>query len=354
MGFIRGVRYWLGAILLVGALPVGLSAFPSGKARSVEMNASGATSEILSADLFPFVEEKDVSMVLARVVTVRSARQRQEDLETDVGVVTFEVAEVIYSNTVTQGVAIAVPMMRVADPAIRARNSQNQWNNLFLKAGNLVVLACRPMGHQGACQGLGAIPVDTVASPIIGAMRKCYAIEHFRGQAQQRTGLITEALVSPEAQLRYYALDLLGRRALLGREGGAELIMRAMASNNASPDDEADLGDFLTRLYFYDPDRKADPTNVAIVSMLARELVSETDRERRFNWLRLLASCVLGEFSAQAAADRAARNTLVGSVRSPSPQEVINALSSAYNEAADDEKGIIAELRNAWVDASRG
>ena len=117
---------------------------------------------------------------------------------------------------------IDLPARRIADPLIRARNNFDQWNNLALERGQYLLLACRLISVPSTWKALAAWAVESPRSPTVAAIRRCVLIEQFRGEDKKKREMIEEALQSTADLERYYALDALGRRAVVPREEGAE------------------------------------------------------------------------------------------------------------------------------------
>ena len=121
-------------------------------------------------------------------------------------------------------------------------------------------------------------------------------------------------------------LDALGRQAVVPREEGAEMIGRAIVSTATAPENKMELGTSLTGNMFFSKERKDKGSNPIAITYLARGLVNESDMERRLNWARYLASCILIEFSPHADVDRDTRISLIKTVRDPSAAKVLAAL----------------------------
>ncbi|HUE81577.1 MAG TPA: hypothetical protein VMM84_05620 [Pyrinomonadaceae bacterium] len=304
--------------------------------------------EILSPDLVPFIGESDVSMILASVQEVKLVPRREGDIEVEAGTVGFQLLEVFRSDVLSKGGNIEVPAKRMLDRQARARNNFDQWNNLSLNPGELVVLAVRPLAPPKLWQGLAALAVDSPVDPKVSAVHQCYAIEEFTGPPAQKKDLVRGALMSSQEVLRFYALDAVGRRAILGRQVGASLIAEAITSPKTAPDDRLELGMYLTRQYFFDKGLADDRANRTVVAALAQGMVNETNPERRLEWSKYLASCILPEFSLDPAIDKAQRSSLVKSVQQPAAGQVISVLSGLLTQGATDEREIVRKLLEAW------
>lgn len=305
----------------------------------------------LSADLVPFISQPDASMLVAQVYETQWTRRIEQDLEVEAGPVPFGVLEVLHGQAPRTGEFIWVPARRIADPLIRVRNQSDRWNALPLRPGDILILAVRPTGDPRFWMGLAAKQVASAEAAEVAAVRRCYVMEEFQGSDQQRSQMLAEALRSGQDLLRFYALDYLRRHVQEARVTAVQLISNAIASAGIAPDHRLQLGTALAGQTFFVRDRKADEANQTVVAALATGLVHESDPRKRTSWARILASCVLMEFSAEPGADQQVRSALIRSPRNPPAQQVIPALGEAFLNGAPDEKTILDRLLKAWQSA---
>jgi hypothetical protein len=323
-------------------------------ALSEERNHPGMSSalvgqiEELSGDLVPFISESDTSLVLAKIANVQLEPRREMDLDLEEGSIRCQVVEVFRSPALNKGDIIDLPARRIADPLIRARNNFDQWNNLALEQGRYLLLACRPLRAPPDWKALAARAVESPRSPAVAALRQCVLIEQFRGADDRKREMIEKALQSTDDLERYYALDALGRRSLFPRDVGVELMRRAIVSTATAPGSKLELGTSLTGNMFFNKGEKAEGSNPAVVACLAAGLVNESDLKRRLGWAMYLASCILVEFSSSAETDREIRGSLIKSVRKPSADKVLAALTELSGVGASDEQEIVRQLVEAW------
>jgi hypothetical protein len=304
--------------------------------------------EALSGDLVPFISEADASLVLVKITSVELEPRRDMDMDLQEGEVRCQVVEVFRSPALKKGDIIDVPARRIADPLIRPRNNFDQWNNIPLEQGRYLLLACRPIRAPSTWVALAARAVESPRSPAVDALRQCVLIEEFRGAKDQKREMIQGALQSTEDLERYYALDALGRRALVPRDEAVEMIGRAIVSTASAPENKLELGTRLTSNTFFNKAEKAEGSNPAVVACLTRGLVDESDLKRRLDWAKYLASCVLVEFSPRTDMDHKIRAALIRSVRDPSAARVLTALTELSSFGTQDEQEIVRQLMEAW------
>jgi hypothetical protein len=349
------VRILLLCTLMMGILMNSYQALSGDNKRSGKMNLSALDhADPLSADLVPFFGEPEVSMLLGRIAAVTCEKQIEDGLLMEHGLAKLDILEILYSSTLVKGIAIEVPFKRIADPAIRVRNRFNQWNNLDLTTGELLILAGCETAIPHVVMGQAAIRVDSSNSGQVKAARQCYVIEKFNDSPAKKSALLSDALMQRDDLLRFYALDLLGRRSLLGRAEGAALIAKAIMSGVTQPDNKIDLGYYLTRQYFFDSTLRNDAANLTVVEALAGGMVSETEIERCTKWMNYLGSCVLGEFSANMETDKALRVALIRAIKTPAAGQVTDTLSKLSTLNQRDERERRAGLLEAWRIAVSG
>lgn len=307
---------------------------------------SASSVENLSADLIPFISETKSSTLLVRVMNVQFAQETEEGIEMEVGILTIEVLEVFFSKDFVLGDIIGIPFKRAIDPSVRDRNSVNQWNNLPLTKGGLLVVAGLTDTPK-VLKGQAGININTLEDPVISAIRQCYLIEGDKDIKEKHT-LLQRALAGTEDILRYYTLDFLGRRSMLGRKAGAEIIGNAMISQNIIPQHKLDLGFYLTQNYFLKSELGADSTNQIVVTALAMILVKETDVEILSNAAQLLSSCVLDEFSPKKDTNKLIRSSLISGIHTPTPKQVTTVLHGLLTKVDEMERERIKDLLEAW------
>ena len=347
--------FLLSCVLLQGIIMTGCFAAPVETERSAKMPSFIAEQVVaLSADLVPFFGEPTTNMLLVKVVDVKLGSQMEDGLEVEIGPATLEVMEVLHSNTLIKGSHIEVLVKRFTDTAIRDRNSFNHWNNLDLAKGELLLLSGRIITKPNVLMGQAAMHVESANSQEVIAARQCYVIENLKDEVDKKRTLLGDALTGHQDLLRFYALDVLGRRSLLGRAEGATLISKAIDSENLAPENKIELGYFLTRKYFFDSTLKDDTANVNVAATLAKGMVNETNNERRMEWMNYLSSCVLGEFSARKATDNAMRYGLIRAISTPTSAQVTNTLSKLATLAHADDRERIMGLLQAWQASSHG
>ena len=308
--------------------------------------------QMLSANLIPSISDSSSSLVVVRITGLRLARQSGSDAEVETGRVSLNVVAVIRSFSLAVGGNLEVPVRRMAEPPLRVRNRINQWNALPLKEGDFLLAAVKPAGSPGVWQAVAARQIQSAADPLVGALRECNAIETFDGPASQKREMLSGALASGQDLKMFYALDALGRRSVLGRDAGAELIARAIVAARIAPAQKLELGGYLARLSFFRPDAKVDRTNQMVMVALAHGLVGETDPATRASWAGELVSVLGNEFSPRRDENTSVRMALIRSVSTPSAAQVIQALEAAEQQVPREERPRIRELMHSWRDAS--
>jgi len=302
--------------------------------------------EILSADLIPFFSEAKISMLLVKIIDIKLVQDMDVDIEMEVGILTTEVLQVFHSKDFEKGAIIGIPFKRVFDPSIRARNNINQWNNLPLVKGRLLLVG-GVTDIPNVLKAQAAINIDTLDAPVISAVRQCYIIEK-DNDIMEKHLLLQGALTGRENILRYYTLDFLGRRSMLGRKVGAEIISKVIISEKTAYDDKLDLSFYLTRNYFFDSELGNDSTNQIVVASLAMILIQETEVERLSDAAQLLASCVLDEFSPKMDTDRLIRSSLISAIQNPTPRQVRKILQDLLYKVDEMERERIKKLLDVW------
>ncbi len=347
-------RRRFGVELFLGAGIAAVLVLSGAAERKANMTTPGIDKDqVLSGDLVPAISDASSSMVVARIASVRLGKVRGDDADEETGKIALNVAAVIHARTLTQGSVMEVPVRRLAEPAQRVRTLFNQWNALALKQGDFLLLAVRPAGSAGVWQAVAGRQVQSVADPLVGAARQCYVIEGFEGPMPQKRDMLAGALVSDQSLLMFYALDALGRRAILGRDAGAELIARAVVVGKTQPEQKLELGGNLAGLYFFRPEAGADRTNQMVLVALAHGLVSERDHPQNCGaWATELAGALGNEFSPRREENASVRLALIRSVTTPPAAQVIQALEAVEQQLPREERPRIRELIRSWREAS--
>lgn len=351
----RKILYTTIAILLLNGTTLGCGNSTIDNKRNTKMDKqttnnfkipSASSVEILSADLIPFISETKSSTLLVRVKDVQLLQEADEGIEMEVGILTVEVLEVFFSKDFVLGDTIGIPFKRPVDLSIRDRDNINQWNSLQLNKGGLLLVAGLT-DTPYILKGQAGINIDTLNDSVISAVRQCYQIEE-DGNIKEKLSLLEDALAGTEDILRHYTLDFLGRRSMLGRKAGAEIIGYAMISKNITPEHKLDLGFYLTRNYFFKSELGADSTNQKVVTALAEILVQETDVEIISNAAQLLSSCVLDEFSPKKETNLLIRSSLISAIHTPTSKQVTTVLYGLLPKVDEIERDGIKELLEAW------
>jgi hypothetical protein len=291
-------------------------------------------------------------MMLVRVVATQFRRDIAQGIAVETGDALLEVVESFHGKGPGPGARIRVHVLRAADPPIRARNNFNQWNNLNLGPGALILLACKPAEPPDRWTGIAGLQVDSTASPVLAAVRRAYDLEYSKAPPEQKNAMWTAALTSNEQVLRYFALDALGRRHAVPRNIAVPLVAHAVAAKTLQPQERLDLAAHLTGSPFFERQFEDDAGNQRVVSVLAEALLHEPGDAQRVVWARYLASCILMRFADDATADARIRAGLISATRIPATQ-LVDVLRRTALLAADDERKQLERLAAAWSAASR-
>jgi hypothetical protein len=326
-----------------------------GKMATQEMSTSTSPKhdvQRLSADLVSFISRSELSTFVVEVEGTQWTRASEGQLEVERGIVRLRLILRIHGNEAKTADVIQVPAKRIADRVRRFKYNSDEWNNLPLNNGDLLILICQKADSPGLWRGVAAEQITSPQDAEVASVRKCYEIEDFQGSVQQKSQLIEEALKSDQSVLRFYALDYLARQPL-ERQLAVELIGGAISSQSTAAAHKLQLGSRLTDGAFFGQTQKTDSSSQRVVAILALGLVNESDFERRTAWARLLASTVLLEFSQDQQQDKSIRLALVRSVRSPSADQVIAVLSDLANRSKEKQKDMLLRLLEVWG-ASKG
>ncbi len=304
----------------------------------------------LAADLIPFISRPDAQVLLGRVTGTDLRQQDQHDMQWEVGVVILEVQQVLQGNAFPAGAAIRVPVARAADPAVREINNQNQWNNLTLNQGELLLLCGTPGTEKGELHASAGTAVASDQDPMVLSVQECCRIEK-TGERQKKQALLQDALLNSAGISMYFALDALGRRAVFGREAGAQMTCLAVDSGKLEPQSSDEVCSYLTNLCFFNGQEGADLTNQRIASTLAGEMSRAKEPERKLELAQLLASCVLDEFSDTPGEDEEIRKKLVASVGEPASDVVISGLLSISELGDELQQNRTGKLLEVWRSA---
>lgn len=324
---------------------------------------AGPTATALAGDLVRFIPDPSVWLFLARVVGMTSAAQ--EGGVSELGTVRLSVLEVFRGDRVRAGETVTVPFIRIISEELRARNPENNWNNLDLSTGALMIVACRPAGPPPATQpaapatgpaapadlaALAAMPVAAADDPVVGDVRRAVRIEAL--PPDDRAQPLQDALIDSKELLRRYAINAIAARHVVPRAVAVDMLDNAINSPRTDRDDKLALAEPLATEDLFRAPPAVDPVNVHVVSVLAHGLVTETDPERRMMWVKFLSSRVMQEFSEDPKADHAARQELVRSVRTPPPKQVLGMLLAQAEHGSPAEQELTRDLSKVWHEAA--
>ena len=317
------------------------------------MKASAPVADQLSSDLVPYVSAPDVNIFVVSILKMDTASRDEEDgVNVEHGHLTGKVEESLSGPPLPAGAPIQVPFRRIADPPVRVRNRFDAWNALKLIPGSFLVMACRPSVPPGNWTALAAQNIDSLQSPLVSDIRRAVEIEKTAQSAEQKAAAYSSALRTGGNFLVSYSLDALGRRALLGKQRGAEVVAQVLpAAPNA--ENRLHMASTLTDPEFFDPEHGADHTNEAILGAIAQAFVQEHDAAARSELLDDLARLLLSEFSGNEHKDKQIRTQLVKGLPSAVNQRVLSALSEYKKTAGTDEQERIADLLHTWQSALR-
>ena len=301
-----------------------------------------ARDEGLSPDLTAFISNRDVSMAVVTVIDTQWKRQMDQDLEVDLGAVSFRVVSALY-GALQDGQTIEVSARRVVDPTARVRHNFDAWNTLSLTRGEHLILGVVPGTSPSKWKGVTAMAVKGPDAPEVQAVRRAFIIET---AGSGSTELLRDSLLSSDDVLMFFAVNYL-RRHVSDRPNATRLLADAV---DAHPPSEAklELGRALAGGDFFRHANKADAANTRVVIVIAGALVQETDGERRTDWAQLLLSCILADFTGDDAEDRKTRRALIEAPGMPAAERVVSALASAQASATPDAQPMLRELVLVW------
>ncbi|HEY2588579.1 MAG TPA: hypothetical protein VGI81_22750 [Tepidisphaeraceae bacterium] len=321
---------------------------------------AGAAPTALAADLVPFIGDPSAFLILARVAGVGAVAQDGGVWEQ--GTVRLTVVEVFRGERLRAGDTLAVPFVRMAGQELRARNPENNWNNLDLSPGSLMIIACRPAAPAPATgpatrpaepQPWAAVAAQQVAAaddPAVADVRRAVQIEAL--PPDRRVHPLQDALIESDGLLRRYAIDAIAARHVVPRAAAVDMLDNAINSPRADRDAKLALAEPLVTDDLFRAPPAVDPVNVHVVSVLAHGLVTEPDPERRMMWVKFLSSQVMQEFSEDPKADRAARQELVRAVRTPPPKQILGMLLVQAEHGSPAEQTLTRDLSNVWHEAA--
>jgi len=304
----------------------------------------------LSNDLVPQFSDGS-EMAVVRVLGAESMIHADGNQET--GTVILQIVEILGGKNLSVNQELKVPFEKDADMKIRVRKGFNYWNQLSLTADELLIFAGKIEQQHNMWKGISAQKVETIEAPEVRAARKCFEIENFSGPLEGKRKMMEDALVTEQDLLQNYILDCIGRRRLVDRKIGCEMINKAMILKGTDFDYRIALGEELADIHFFDPEKGAlDPTNRIVLTALSRELKRETTQEGVEQWLDLLASCVNSEFSEDEQKNNQIRDELIRSI--PNANQVALAVSNYAKNAESEEREIADELLAIWKKAISG
>lgn len=349
---------------LAGLVPLLLlAAAPGPPARAAERTPRGSAASVkanfmiappLSADLVSAIANPALEMLLVRLIDLGPGTAEADGLAVRTGPARFEVLDVIHGRSFQRGQTLVVPVSQIADPPVRVRNQINKWNGVPLQPGSAMLLACAPVPPGSPCIAQAGIAVDGTQGGEVEAVRRCYAIEEQRTLPEPErwnrlSPLLAAALQSPQPLLFQYALDFLGRRMVLGRDAGANLLARAVAHPATGAEQRFEIGSALSgRSPLFDPARGADRANIDVVTALASGLVAETVPRQQLQWMRFTAAVLLAELSPDPARAAALRRQLAHGVSQPPAERVRQALQAVHAGATGPDQERAAALAEVW------
>jgi hypothetical protein len=327
--------------------------------------AGPAPTPPLSADLIPYISDPSVSLLLTRVAGVGGVVR---DGIWEQGTVRLNVIEVFRGDRFRAGDTVEVPFIRMASQELRPHNAENNWNNLDLSTGALMIVACRPAAPAGATNlaapavaatrpiepvawvALAAIALAAPNDPAVGDVRRAVQIEAL--PPDHRPQPLQDALIDSKELLRRYAIHAIAARHVVPRAVAVDMLDNAINSPRTDRDDKLVLAEPLATEDLFRAPPAVDPVNVHVVSVLAHGLVTEPDPERRMMWVKFLSSRVMQEFSEDPKADHAARQELVRSVRTPPPKQVLGMLLAQAEHGSPAEQELTRDLSKVWHEAA--
>jgi hypothetical protein len=303
---------------------------------------------LLAADLVPFIADADVSMVVVR--TLLCAAGPQQVTNTEEGVVSYEIVKVLYSQDLKKGDVLDVPYTRETKPLARFKTRFNQWNNLTLESGEMLILAYKALDPPRLWEGLAAQPIGAEDSPEVEEVRRAYGIER-PPSPEEKQARLAQALVAGGDLDRRFALDAICDRGAVPRDEGATMLATAIASDKTSPEVRLELAGKLIDPCFFKERKGVDEVNQKVVSTLAQGLAGESDPERQNEWTTLLASPLLSEFSEKPDKDKTVRAALIRGV-GPDLSQRVSGILPHQARAGSDIREIAEDLLTAWRAAS--
>jgi hypothetical protein len=304
----------------------------------------------LSADIAAFIDSPDVSIVLARIVSVRMTRQTEGGLVLGVGTITLQVTETLVVREQSFPETFTVPMRRFADSLVAGRNGADEWNTIDLTEGQLALFATKPLPESSMRLAMAARRVESEQSPEVSAARLACAIQESREPKKDQRKMLLDALSHKEHILRSTAARLLLKQVRFDRGEAAQMFVQAMASPAVEPEVRVELALMIADLYA--GVTPTDATDQLIIKTLANAFFVEQLPERRFSLASHLRACLYSERMSNADGNRQARLILVRSVRTPSPHDFIARLTSLSRKAEPSERELLQDLLDLWQRAS--
>jgi hypothetical protein len=327
------------------------SVFGKNGGLSMSTSFQDQASELLSGDLIPFLSDRSVPVILARITNIE---KRSGADQTEAGIVTLRVLRVLRGGRLKNGDLIAVSFGgRFVDPLVRVRNRFNQWNQLSLTPGDLLLMAVKPGAADHNYIGMAAVQVQSADDPQVPAAQQICGIEDEQ-RSEPKEHLLSQALFSNQPMLRFYALEAISRKNVIKRDRGARMIEDAILSSGLSAEAKQDLGSKLITGGFFDESQGADSVNAGIIAVLAKQTVESRDPEIAEQWMELLSSALGNEFSPAPHEDREIKVRLVRSVNNPTADQVISFLATQVaSTATADGREIAKKLLNLWKSAGQ-
>ena len=298
--------------------------------------------ERLSPDLVPFIPDPNAVLAVVKVISCAVtplAREQKEQLT-----VQLEPVDVIHGEKLKPGGMVEISGKRLADEEARFRSHFDKWNVLPFQPGDLLAVALAPTQNSAVWIALAAQQVVSVKDSVVGALRRAASIERMPPESQVTA--LEEALSSPSDLLQRYAIEALGRRGLVARLTGAEMIARALFSARILPAGRPPLAMELASRDFYHYEDGAGPANVIVIQTLSRLLV-EGGASQQALWTQLLGASLTIEFSKDPQTDAGMRSALIRAVQDPG--RVMAALEQQAAQGSKDPR--VPKLISAWKEA---
>ncbi len=304
----------------------------------------------LSADLVSTIPDSACYEILAEITDVNIGQGSPAGEE--IGTLSLKVIENFARPDSLVGDKIQIGYARMADPMLRAQNGFNQWNNIPLEPRSFLILAIKPVpGSPSSWEAVAGRAVASSESPEVGELRECYRIEKDVQNQVAMPKHFANAIISGKDLLRYYALEAISDRGLLPRVEAVSVIDSAL-TGGLPPKEKQAVAEYLNKSSLFSSVAGADPANVRIASILAREFMGSKNSDDARMWLESLAACILDDFSDDPDGSDRIRAALISSVKQPPAAEFISAVKKLMAESSPDEKEVQRDVVKAWSAAN--